>query len=237
MSWVAVGVGAATLIAGGIKAISANNKAKRAERAIENLETPTYKPNQSITDYYNEAIKRYQNAYQGEQYRYGIQQGDRSLAAGVGALQDRRSAVGGISRLVALTNDNALRQGLAAQDIGQLGAAAQVKAQDDRFAYNANEVMPYQKKLQLYGMKAGAARTMEAAGWQDIGSGINTIGSGVSSGVNNGWGGDGGSNNSMGTSNWTNPNNGFNYQDPSLYQTPMGGRRNDIFNYYDNTYG
>lgn len=248
MSWVAIGVGGASLIAGGIKSISGSKKAERAEEEIENLKTPTYTPNKSITDYYNAALKRYNtDPYQSNQYQYGIQHGQRGTAAGIGALQDRRSAVGGISRLIALQNENALKQGIVAenqqmQNLGQLGSAAQVKAQDDRFGFEVNQIMPFQKKLQLSGMKAGAGRQLEAAGWQDIGSGINTIGMGVYNGVQNGWGG-GNNINSSNTMFDLNSLNGGgisgNWGTLQSGNPFLRNRQSSIFNYYEppETYG
>lgn len=178
MSWVAAAVGGVSLLTGGIQALGGHKKAKNAEREIENLKSPTYTPNSSILDYYNKALQRYNtNPYQSQQYQYGIQQGNRNTAAGVNALQDRGSAVGGISRLIALQNENALRQGMSAeqeqnQRFGQLGGATQMKASDDQYGFNINQLMPYQQKLQLLGMKAGAGANQENQGLTNIFNGL-----------------------------------------------------------------
>lgn len=185
MSWVAVGVGAASLIAGGIQAISGSKRRKNAEKAINELQDPTYTPNKSITDYYNKALQRANvNPYQSAQYQYGIQQGARNTAMGVNALQDRNSAVGGISRLIALQNENSIKQGIAAeqegdQKFGQLGAATQLKGADDQYGFQVNQLMPYQKKLNMYIAKMGGGTQTENAGYQNIQSGIGTIGGGL----------------------------------------------------------
>lgn len=179
-TWVAAAIGGVSLITGGIQAISGHSKEKKAEKAIENLQTPTYKSNSSILDYYQKALQRYNtNPYQSQQYQTGIQQGNRTTAAGINALQDRRSAVGGISRLAALQNNNALNSGIAAENeqnqrFGQLGSATQLKSSDDQYGFQINQIMPYQKQLQLLGLKAGGGAQMENAGLQTINNGLNS---------------------------------------------------------------
>ncbi len=178
MSWVAVAVGGAALIGGIIKTSSANHKAKQAEQKLENLKTPEYQQNQSILDYYNKAMQRYQqNQYQSNLYQHGIQQGDRSTAAGLNALQDRNSAVGGVSRLTALQNENALNTGLRAEDVnrsnfGQLGAATQLKSGDTQYQFAINKLLPYQTKANLYAAQAAGATQVANAGASDIGNGL-----------------------------------------------------------------
>ncbi len=184
-SWVAVAVGGAALIGGIIKTSSANHKAKQAEQKLENLKTPEYQQNQSILDYYNKAMQRYQqNQYQSNLYQHGIQQGDRSTAAGLNALQDRNSAVGGVSRLTALQNENALNTGLRAEDVernnfGQLGAATQLRSSDQEYQFGVNKLFPYQTKANMYAAKAAGATQVANAGWQDISNGAGMIAGGA----------------------------------------------------------
>lgn len=160
------------------QSIFGGNKAKKAQSELENLQTPTYQANKGIMDYYNQALQRYNiNPYQSQQYQYGQTAANRNLAAGIGALQDRRSAVGGISRLTAGANDAALRNGISAeqeqnQRFSQLGSATGMKAQDDMTRFQYNEVAPYEKKYNLLSMKAGAANQMQNAGLQNIFGGL-----------------------------------------------------------------
>jgi hypothetical protein len=161
------------------ESIAGHHKEKQAEQDIANLPSPTYTPNKGVMDYYNTALQRYNtNPYQSQQYQQGIQQGNRNTAAGLNALQDRQSAIGGISRLVALQNNNALQQGAAAENtqnqrFSQLGSAAQGAANEGRYGFQINQLMPYQQKLQLLGMKAGAGANQYNAGLQTIFGGLN----------------------------------------------------------------
>lgn len=168
--------------AGIVQSILGGSRERKAENAIENLQTPTYNPNSSILNYYNTALQRYNlNPYQSPEYQYGIQQGARGTAAGINALQNSGgSAIGGISRLIALQNNNALQSGITAtreqdQRFGQLGQAAGMKSNEERYGFQINKLMPYQKQLDLLTAKAkGGAAIMNA--------GLNNIFGGAGSG-------------------------------------------------------
>lgn len=164
---------------GGIfQSIFGGIKAHKANKALENLKTPTYNANKSIMDYYNTALQRYNtNPYQSQQYQYDINKGNANLGAGLNALQDRRSAIGGISRLTALGNENSLRAGMNAENtqnqrFGQLGGATEMKASDDRYGFNVNKLMPYQKQYDLLASKSAAGNQMLNAGIQNAFGGI-----------------------------------------------------------------
>lgn len=160
------------------QAIFGGGKAKRAQKKLENLQTPTYGGSDSIMDYYNKALQRYNtNPYQSQQYQYATNQAARSTAAGLGALGDRRSAVGGIGRLAALQNDAALKAGMIAEDeqnqrFGQLGEAANMKTGDERLMFQMNKIAPYEKQYNLLSMKAGAGNEMMNAGLSNIFGGL-----------------------------------------------------------------
>ena len=63
---------------------------KKAERNLENYAN-SYKPNQSIMDFYNKAYARYNpNAYNSAEYQNSVNQNNRSLVTGINAAQDRR---------------------------------------------------------------------------------------------------------------------------------------------------
>lgn len=167
-------------VGGLVQSIFGGNKEKKALNALESLQTPKYTANKGILDYYNTAMQRYNvNPYQSQEYQYGQTAANRNLAAGVGALQDRRSAVGGISRLTAGANDAALRNGIAAeqeqnQRFGQLGSATGMKAQDDMTRFQYNEVAPYEKQYNLLSAKAGSGANLANAGLQNIFGGLSS---------------------------------------------------------------
>ena len=149
---------------------------KKAQREMEGLldKSPTYNPNKGIMDYYQESLNRYnENPMQSAMYQNQMRNAQRVTAQGLGALQDRRSALAGVGRLAAIQNDasqNALAQAESRRDarFGQLGQATQMKAGEDRRAFDINVLSPYQRRLQMAQMKAGAANARFDAGLQNM---------------------------------------------------------------------
>jgi hypothetical protein len=210
-----VGMGAAQMA-------SANKAQKRSQDALERQakNSPIYKPDKSIDKYYLEAMNRYmENPFQSQQYKVGQQNIQRSTAQGINALQDRRSAIGGISKLA--SSQNAAMQSLGAQAeatkqqrLGQFGSATQLKSGDYQRQFDINQMTPYNRQLQLEQMKGYAAGERYNAGTQMLGQGVNAIGSLAASGAFKGIGKKGGM---------------TNYNTKGLYQ----GNPNDILPTYD----
>lgn len=179
---ISLATGATQAGLGALQALIGGGKARKAQKQLENLQTPTYNESKSIMDYYNTALQRYnQNPYQSQQYQYANESADRSQAAGINALQGRNSAVGGVSRLAALRNDASLRAGVNAeqeqnQRFSQLGGAAEAKAGEDQRAFQYNQIAPYEKKYNLLSLKAGANNQTANAGIQNIFGGLSSIG-------------------------------------------------------------
>jgi hypothetical protein len=129
------GVGA---LAQGVGALFTAKKRKRAEREYE-AEIAKQKPDEGIMDVYNKALSRYNpNAYQSAFYNQQKQNVLGQQAAGIGALQDRRSALAGIPSITQASNRALQSAGVAAeqqqaQQLGQLsGAASAVAAEKNR---------------------------------------------------------------------------------------------------------
>ena len=182
MSFAVVGIAAGVTAATGVyTAISADTKQKKAQRKLDELakNSPLYKADKSIDDYYQKALNRFnENPYQSQQYQLGAMNARRATAQGLGALQDRRSAIGGISRLEA--GQNAAMQNLGAQAEGQrnqrfnqFGNATQIKSGEYQREFDFNKMTPYNRKLQLEQMKGAAAGEQFNAGLQMIGQGAN----------------------------------------------------------------
>jgi hypothetical protein len=182
MSFAVVGIAAGVTAATGVyTAISADTKQKKAQRKLDELakNSPLYKADKSIDDYYQKALNRFnENPYQSQQYQMGAMNARRATAQGLGALQDRRSAIGGISRLEA--GQNAAMQSLGAQAEGQrnqrfnqFGNATQIKSGEYQREFDFNKMTPYNRKLQLEQMKGAAAGEQFNAGLQMIGQGAN----------------------------------------------------------------
>lgn len=166
--------------AGIVQSIIGGISARKNQKKLQNLKTPTYTPNQSIKDYYSKALQRFNvNPYSSAQYRMQSQNADRTTATGINALQNRRSAVGGISRLAGIQNDAMLNAGVAAENeqgrrFGQLGGATQMQSQDDRMAFQYNKIAPYEKEYNLLSQKAGAANQTVNAGLSNIFGGLSS---------------------------------------------------------------
>ena len=154
------GIGALQTIGGWIQQ-------HKATKELEKL-TNSYKPNQSILDYYNKALQRYNvNPYQSSMYRHSMQGAERGLAGGISALQDRRSALAGVGKLVQGYNDASLKsaataEGQQAQALGQLGQAAGMKTQEEKY--------PFELKYGLLASKASGGTSIANAGIQNLGN-------------------------------------------------------------------
>jgi hypothetical protein len=209
MSFIALGVtgtvtaataiaGASALAGAGMGAasmINANKQQKKAQNALEAQarNSPLYKPDKSIDTYYQEAMNRYkENPYQSQQYQVGAQNIQRATAQGIGALQDRRSAIGGIGRLQAnqmgaMQNLGAQAEAQRNQRFGQYGQAAQAKASEDYKMFDINQMTPYNRQLQLKQLAAQAANDRASAGLQMAGSALGGIAqAGMMAGSNKG---------------------------------------------------
>ena len=164
--------GVAQGLLGAGQAIFGAKKAKKTQKQLEGM-IEGYKPNESIMDFYNKSLQRYNtNPYQSSQYMQQSQNAARTTAAGLGALNDRRSAVGGVSRLAAIQNEANLNAGVQAeaeqgQRLNQLGAATAMKVPEDKYKFEA--------KYNLLGQKAGAANQTANAGISNLYGGLGSI--------------------------------------------------------------
>ena len=182
---VAAGAGAA---ASGISAIGANQRRKSREAELDAYakQSPLYQGSKPISEYYQQALNRYnESPYQSQQYQLGAMNARQSTAQGINALQDRRSAIGGISRLEA--GQNAAMQNLGAQAeaqrnarFGQLGGATQMKNADLMQQFDINKMTPYNRQFGLKQMKAAAANQEYS---QDVSNTFNALGNMASIGM------------------------------------------------------
>ncbi len=174
-----LGLSATQFGVGALQSLFGFSRERKAEKELENLQTPKYAPNKAISDYYNEALNRYSvNPYSSQFYKTAQNTTNRNIASGLNVLRGRNT-VSGVSRLIALGNDSMQRAGVTAegiqsQNFGQLGNAANAKSGDDRYGFQINQLMPYQKKLQLLGMKAGGGAQAFNAGLQNMFGGLQT---------------------------------------------------------------
>lgn len=161
---------------------------KKAQREMEGLldKPPAYTPNKGISDYYQESLNRYnESPFQSAIYQNAMRNAQRVTSQGIGALQDRRSALAGVGRLAAIQNDatqNAVAQAEGRRDarFGQLGQATNMKAGEERRAFDINVLTPYQRRLQMSQMKASAANARGDAGLQNMFGGLSNLGTALS---------------------------------------------------------
>jgi hypothetical protein len=159
---IAAGVGA---LASGISAIGSNKRRKARERELDEYaqQSPLYGGSKPISEYYQQALNRYnESPYQSQQYQIGAMNARRATAQGIGALQDRRSAIGGISRLAVSQNDAMQNLGAQAEAqrnarFSQLGGATQMKNADLMQQFDINKQTPYNRIFGLKQMKSAAA--------------------------------------------------------------------------------
>jgi hypothetical protein len=177
---IAGGAALATVGMGGIQMANANKQQKRAQAELERqaANSPLRKESKSLNDYYQQALNRYKESpYQSAAYQQAMQNARRTTASGISALQDRRSAIGGISRLGGLesrASQGAVAQGeqMQAQRFSELGRATQMKKANEDELFDINVMTPYQRKLQLEQMKGAAAGERYNAGMQMVGQGL-----------------------------------------------------------------
>lgn len=168
---------------GGIaQTIFGGGRARRAEKALEKLQTPVYQESKTINDYYSKALNRYSvDPTKSATYVNQMGQIQRGAATGMAALGDRRGSSAGVASIVQAQNDASLQANAAAeqqqaQALNQLGQAAQMKQGEERTAFEYNQVAPYQKKAALLSAKAQGGNQMMNAGIQNIFGGIQTLG-------------------------------------------------------------
>jgi hypothetical protein len=166
---------------------------KKAEKALNKQidSAPKVTANKSIMDFYNTALARYGvSPTDSALYKQQSKNIGRNVATGIGALQDRRSGLGGVSSILRAANDANLNANVAAeqqrnQRFGQLGQAAGMQSQEEKYVFNQNQMLPFELKTNMAAQKLQGANQRTNAGMQNIFGGFNTIASGFSQGENN----------------------------------------------------
>jgi hypothetical protein len=169
--------------------ILGGSAAHKAQKEMEGM-IKNYQPNQSIMDYYSKALNRYNvNPYNSNLYQMQSNNIQRGTAAGISALQDRRSALAGVSSLVQGQNDGLLKaaataEGQQGQALSQLGHATGMKAQEDSKKFDM--------KYNLLAMKAGGGNQTMNAGIRNVFGGMGSLANLDSAGLMGGGGGNNG---------------------------------------------
>lgn len=164
---------------GVIQGVVGGIRAAKAQKKLENMQSPTYAPNQSILNYYSTALNRYNTSpYQTGQYKQQVQNIGRGTAQGLDALRGRGGAVAGVNNLIASQNDALLNAGVQAenrkaQEFSVLGNATGMRAGEERQAFNVNQIQPFERKYNLLAQKASGGNKVMGAGLSNIFGGFN----------------------------------------------------------------
>ncbi len=166
--------GLQTLVGAG-QAIFGAGKARRTQKDLEGYAN-SFQPNQSIMDYYNKSLSRYNsNPYQTQQFQQENNLQQRNLATGLGFAQGRRGALASIGRLTQQANDASSRsasqaEAMQGQNLSRLGQAAGMKTAEDQKKFDI--------LYNLKAMKAGAASNTVNSGIRNVFGGLGTLAAG-----------------------------------------------------------
>lgn len=185
------------LITAGVSIYQAANsasKAKKAERSLEESlkNTPQYKPNQSILNYYQQALNKYNtNPSDTREYKLASQDIKQGTVQGLKALQDRRSGLAGVPTLIGNQNNSLLNAAVRseqekARQFGVLGQATGMKAGEDKAAFQQNEMYPFESRYNLMSMNAAGNRESQRNSTQNAYSNLSTATSIFQNNVDNG---------------------------------------------------
>jgi len=124
------------------------------------------------------AKNRYQtDPYSSQAYTMAAKNARAGLATGLGALGDRRSATGNVGALVgqeqnqlgaASVNAEKLRN----QEFAQLGSATGMKSADDRYAFDINQMMPFERKYQELSGRLASSKQLFNSGISNMFGGL-----------------------------------------------------------------
>lgn len=168
--------------AGLLQSIFGGIKARKFQKQLSRMQSPTYDPNQSIMDYYNQALQRYNVApTESALYKRSMRDVDRGFSNALSGLQDRRAGIAGASSLLRAANDARLNAEVAAENeksnrFGVLGSATGMKAGEEEKAFQRNKMLPFQMKYNLLSQRAGAANQLANAGLSNLFGGLQSAG-------------------------------------------------------------
>lgn len=185
MSWVSVGVGAASGIA---QIIGARKRKKEKELEAHAANAPQYVGSSALDQYYQQSLQRANTAaQQSALYKQQINAANRSLAAGIGAATASGGGQGAISKLVQGNVDATGRAITGAeqqkeQRFGQLGQVMQQKAAEDARKFQINKQQPWETKYNLLAARAAQAAQQQQAGFSNIAGAVASAGNVLAAG-------------------------------------------------------
>lgn len=150
-------------------------QAEESERGLEDSlnNIPKYRPNRSILNYYDEALRKYNVAPTStSEYKAEQQFINRNAGSALRNLQDRRSALAGVPSVMSVQNNALINAAVKAeqrkeQQLNRVGQAAQMKASEEGKAFQQNEMYPFESKYNLLAMKAAGSRANQRINTQN----------------------------------------------------------------------
>lgn len=183
MAWVATGASVLSAGYGIYQGISNQNKAEKAQSRLDKLaaNSPIYKPDKSIHDYYQQALNRYnENPFQSAGYAESLKQANRTAANVLKSSQSRGAAIGiapKINQMVQDQKDRAIANAIQNKNnqFSQLGGATNMQGNQTAKAFDINQLTPYKTRFGLNEMQSSAANEQSAYGFGNAVKGISNI--------------------------------------------------------------
>lgn len=164
--------GGLSVLQTGLGFIQAARGRKELKKEIAGL--PKYQQSQGILDYYNQAMQRYGvSPTQTAAYKRQMANIQRAGASGLANLGSARERLGATSSIVRSMADAGLGAEVAAEQeqsrrFGQLGQAAQLKRGEEMAAFQQNQVLPSQMRLQMAAQRAAGGTQIANVGLSNI---------------------------------------------------------------------
>jgi len=180
-----------TAISLGASAV-AKRKAKKSEALLEGMTPPAYKANQSIVNYYDKALQRYNtNITDTAEYKMNNQNIKQGTVQGLSTLNKLRS--GNVAGLIQNQNNALLGAAVAGerrkiQEFNVLGQATGMKAGEGQKEFQYNQIAPFEQNYNLLAMKAGNQRQVQNQSMQNAYNNANAAASILAGGDKSGFG-------------------------------------------------
>lgn len=160
---------AASLGSAAVKARKAKQSERQLEESLNN--SPKYKPNQSILNYYDDALRKFKTSpTDTAEYKRDAQNIKQGTTQALSSLNKLRSGnVGGIVQAQnnALLNAAVKAEGRKEREFAVLGNAANMKAGQEGKAFQQNELYPFEAKYNLLSTKAAGYRAAQRQNTQN----------------------------------------------------------------------
>jgi hypothetical protein len=195
MAWVATGASVLGTAFGIYQGVKNQNAAEASQARLDKLakNSPIYKPDKSIHDYYQQALNRYnENPFTSPYYLESVKQANRATGNAIGAMQSRRGALGTIGKIDQASMD-AKNRAIAGvmqnknTQFSQLGSATNMQGSQAAKAFDINQLTPYKTRLGLTEQEMASQNEQAGAGWQNAISGISNIAAIGAKGIYGDW--------------------------------------------------